>query len=248
MHPDASECVRMRPNEWKHHQTCTKTSKNFQKRTKSLKLIDKCSKCYPDASEWIRMGPNGSEHLRKPSNDPQNIQKHSKKHFVFWKKNKKILYLLRDEVNENKNKVHLIVFWVITRCWWCVCSQCLHLSLRLRENIRMWYRLWPKKRRKEIWQRPSCFYAQPTAPRQTLNDRLPFENGSHRPQTLGKRVSDDSPHFIFRLPKIFPSGFFQDFLKVFSGFSYYFEELRIFGRFWHLLHEKPHHVDLLSTL
>ena len=32
----------------------------------------------------------------------------------------------------------------------------------------------------------------------TLNGRLPPEDGSVRPQTLGKRVSDDPRHFIFR--------------------------------------------------
>ena len=37
----------------------------------------------------------------------------------------------------------------------------------------------------------------------TLTGRLPPEDGSVRPQTLGKRVSDDSQHFIFRRRKIF---------------------------------------------
>ena len=32
---------------------------------------------------------------------------------------------------------------------------------------------------------------------QTLNSRLPPEDGSVRLETLGKRVSDDSQHFIF---------------------------------------------------
>ena len=35
----------------------------------------------------------------------------------------------------------------------------------------------------------------------TLTGRLPPEDGSVRPQTLGKRVSDDSRHFIFRRRK-----------------------------------------------
>ena len=44
------------------------------------------------------------------------------------------------------------------------------------------------------------------------NDRLPPEDGSVRPQTLGKRVSDDPRHFIFRrrknkLAKIFDKNF-----------------------------------------
>ena len=34
-----------------------------------------------------------------------------------------------------------------------------------------------------------------------LNGRLPPEDGSVRPQTLGKRVSDDPRHFIFRRRK-----------------------------------------------
>ena len=37
----------------------------------------------------------------------------------------------------------------------------------------------------------------------TLTGRLPLEDGSVRPQTLGKRVSDDSQHFIFRRRKFF---------------------------------------------
>ena len=36
---------------------------------------------------------------------------------------------------------------------------------------------------------------------ETLNGRLPLEHGSVRPQTLGKRVSDDPGHFNFRYPK-----------------------------------------------
>ena len=35
----------------------------------------------------------------------------------------------------------------------------------------------------------------------TLNGRLPLEHGSDRRQTLPKRVSDDSRHFIFRRRK-----------------------------------------------
>ena len=33
---------------------------------------------------------------------------------------------------------------------------------------------------------------------QTLYGRLPLKHGSVRPQTLGKRVSDNPRHFIFR--------------------------------------------------
>ena len=36
---------------------------------------------------------------------------------------------------------------------------------------------------------------------ETLNGRLPPEDGSDRAQTWGKRVSDDSRHLIFRRPK-----------------------------------------------
>ncbi|MEC8278891.1 MAG: hypothetical protein VX026_14320, partial [Myxococcota bacterium] len=36
---------------------------------------------------------------------------------------------------------------------------------------------------------------------QTLNGRLPLEDGSDRRKTLPKRVSDDSRHFIFRRRK-----------------------------------------------
>ena len=89
MHPNASECVRMRPNESKHLQTCTKTSKNFQELPKTWNASKNTQKVRmrlgvsgrvgtrPDASDWIRTGPDGSRLLWKPSNDPQNI-KHSK--------------------------------------------------------------------------------------------------------------------------------------------------------------------------
>ena len=43
---------------------------------------------------------------------------------------------------------------------------------------------------------------------QALNGRLPLEHGSDRRETLGKRVSDDSRHFIFRHPPIFFGIFF----------------------------------------
>ena len=32
---------------------------------------------------------------------------------------------------------------------------------------------------------------------ETWNGRLPLKHGSVRPQTLGKRISDDSPHYMF---------------------------------------------------
>ena len=43
----------------------------------------------------------------------------------------------------------------------------------------------------------------------TLNGRLPLEYGSVRPQTLGKCVSDDSQHFIFRRRKKKLVNFFK---------------------------------------
>ena len=49
----------------------------------------------------------------------------------------------------------------------------------------------------------SFFDAENNKQVQTLNGRLPLEHGSDRRETLGKRVSDDSRHFIFRRPKIF---------------------------------------------
>ena len=65
----------------------------------------------------------------------------------------------------------------------------------------------------------------------TLTGRLPPEDGSVRPQTLGKRVSDDSQHFIFRR-RIF---FWQKFLmkifvqKIFVGKSTNCLFLRSYG-------------------
>ena len=44
----------------------------------------------------------------------------------------------------------------------------------------------------------SFFDAENKEQCRTLNGRLPLEYGSVRPQTLGKCVSDDSQHFIFR--------------------------------------------------
>ena len=42
---------------------------------------------------------------------------------------------------------------------------------------------------------------------ETLNGRLPLEDGSDRRETLPKRVSDDPQHFIFRRRKKFFVGF-----------------------------------------
>ena len=60
-------------------------------------------------------------------------------------------------------------------------------------------------------------------PRQlrTLNGRLPLEHGSDRPQTLGKRVSDDLQLSIFRRRKqIFDEKFRfgKMFFVIFGGF------------------------------
>ena len=54
----------------------------------------------------------------------------------------------------------------------------------------------------------------------TLTGRLPPEDGSVRPQTLGKRVSDDSQHFMFRgWKKFFGKIFWWKFSlkKIFVG-------------------------------
>ena len=48
---------------------------------------------------------------------------------------------------------------------------------------------------------------------QTLNGRLPLEDGSDRRETLPKRVSDDSRHLIFRRPPIFFDEFFGPKMK-----------------------------------
>ena len=55
----------------------------------------------------------------------------------------------------------------------------------------------------------------------TLNDRLPLEHGSDRPQTLGKRVSDDLQLLIFRRRK-------QNFDEKFRFGNMFFV---VFGRF-----------------
>ena len=65
----------------------------------------------------------------------------------------------------------------------------------------------------------------------TLTGRLPPEDGSVRPQTLGKRVSDDSRHFIFRrrkkkLAKIFHKKFHQKNFRQKIDKLHVFEELR----------------------
>ena len=68
-----------------------------------------------------------------------------------------------------------------------------------------------------------------------MNGRLPLDHGSVRPQTLGKRVSDDSQHFIFRrrknnLAKIFYENFRQKKIRRKIDKLPVFAELWIFGR------------------
>ena len=56
----------------------------------------------------------------------------------------------------------------------------------------------------------------------TLNGRLPLSLRSVRLENLGKRVSDDSQHFIFRRPKKICSDFF--FRKI-SGWFFFFKKV-----------------------
>ena len=56
----------------------------------------------------------------------------------------------------------------------------------------------------------------------TLTGRLLPEDGSVRPQTLGKRISDDSPHYIFRCRTVF--------LDVYLGFVCGLKNLRKIGK------------------
>ena len=74
---------------------------------------------------------------------------------------------------------------------------------------------------------------------ETSNGRLPPEDGSDRPQTLGKRVSGDPRHLIFRRQKIFSTKFVAG--KIFrqhpeTCFSKVpvLEELCRFGRYWQM--------------
>ena len=64
---------------------------------------------------------------------------------------------------------------------------------------------------------------------ETLNGRLPLEISSDRPQTLGKRVSDDPRHFIFRRQKILYGKNVRQFVCRKIGKLPVFEELRLFG-------------------
>ena len=65
----------------------------------------------------------------------------------------------------------------------------------------------------------------------TLTGRLPSEDGSVRPQTLGKRISYDPRHFIFRrrkkkLAKIFDENFRQ------KNFRQKIDKLPVFVELW----------------
>ncbi len=69
----------------------------------------------------------------------------------------------------------------------------------------------------------------------TLTGRLPPEDGSARPQTLGKRVSDDSRHFIVRrqnknLRKFSIKKFVKKLVRRKIDKLPVFAELWIFGR------------------
>ena len=75
---------------------------------------------------------------------------------------------------------------------------------------------------------------------QTLNGRLTLEHGSDRRETLGKRVSDDLEHFIFRRRKKKLAKKFQKSLQVNFCFQEtgVLEELGRFERHWHVRRKK----------
>ena len=77
----------------------------------------------------------------------------------------------------------------------------------------------------------SFFDAENQKKCRTLNGRLPLEYDSVRPQTLGKCVSDDSQHFIFRRRKKFfwPKFLMKIFVKNFVGKSTNCLFLRSYG-------------------
>ena len=67
---------------------------------------------------------------------------------------------------------------------------------------------------------------------QTLNGRLPLEDGSDRHETLGKRVSDDSRHFFFDINQKKLDAVFRKNQKIrfFVCKSLVLEEQRFFER------------------
>ena len=84
---------------------------------------------------------------------------------------------------------------------------------------------------------------------QTLNGRLPPEDGSVRRETLGKRVSDHSQHFIFRHPqKIVGENVWSKFLcfAILLRFLRSYEFLDVTGRF-SLKNDPPCNKFQLST-
>ena len=74
---------------------------------------------------------------------------------------------------------------------------------------------------------PSIMIRLRRAPRKlfgkTLNGRLPLEHGTYGRQTLAKRISDDSQHFIFRRPKNFLG-------EIFRSKTWFFVDFKEFWR------------------
>ena len=82
-----------------------------------------------------------------------------------------------------------------------------------------------------------------------MNGRLPFEDGSDRRETLSKRVSDDSRHFIFRRSKCFLNAFVAEKFGVnFFQESRILEELGIFEHHWQIPRRKSLPVVRLFSL
>ena len=80
--------------------------------------------------------------------------------------------------------------------------------------------------------------------KRTLNDRLPLKNRPYKAQTLPKHVADDPQHLIFRSQNLFWFRFcFPVFVQISSSSGHYLEELLIFRRRRHLLHDKLAHID-----
>ena len=78
----------------------------------------------------------------------------------------------------------------------------------------------------------SFFDAENQKKCRTLNGRLPLEYGSVRPQTLGKCVSDDSQHFIFRrAEKFFLAKFFDENFRQ-KNFRRKIDKLHVFAELW----------------
>ena len=69
-------------------------------------------------------------------------------------------------------------------------------------------------------------HAPDTCGRQTLNGRLPLEQGSESHQNLSKRVSDDLQLFIFLHQKLFAGNFFLIGETILHEFGQVFEEQR----------------------